>query len=954
MAFDPIQMSHPSPRDYISIRGARQHNLKNIDLTLPKRRIVVVTGPSGSGKSSLAFDTIFAEGQRRYMESLSSYARQFLERMDKPDVDLIAGLAPAIAIEQQSLSKNPRSTVATQTELYDHLRMLYAQIGKTISPISGRTVSRDTPRSVANTLQSTLPDGTRFFLTFPIPKHHLSWLGVDVLFERGFHRLLLVHEKHLEFVDPEKVRAHAEQERINLDSALFLLDRLVVRQGDEQITSRIADSVEAAFQEGDGYCSVIVPSPASMESVESRLDFSDRLECDGMHFPSLVPNLFSFNSPLGACPTCNGHGRTKGAVRDLVIPDQSLTLEEGTVAPFEGEPTWQEFKKRMLSFATGRGISTDTPYRDLSEVNKHLLWHGDGSYKGIFSFFKYLKEHLRRKAFRFHYNKFVAFGVCARCEGTRLRKEALYVQIGGKNIGEIINMTIREAKDFFNDLALTQYEQDVGGILLEEIRKRLRFLVDVGLNYVTLGRPSMSLSGGESQRIRLATALGSALVGALYVLDEPTIGLHPRDTLRLIRILERMRDLGNTVIVVEHDADVIRSANYIVDLGPESGMRGGKVIFDGSLDQMLLDNKSTTGTYLSGRKQIPVPSERRKPDWRSKVEVKGAYVNNLKQLDVAFPVGLITCVSGVSGSGKSSLVQETLYKGLEHNLGEYHVDPDPTPYQSISVPSNLWHVRMVDQSPIGRSSRSNLVTYVKAFEVIRSIFAKTDQAQIHRYTPGHFSFNVPGGRCEECRGEGTIRVQMQFLADLYLPCEECSGTRYKESTLDVLYKGKNVYDVLNMSVDEALEFFYDSPRLCQLLMPFKTIGLGYITLGQPSPTLSGGEAQRIKLASCIAHRVDRRTLYVFDEPTTGLHFVDIQKLIFAFQQLTDAGHTVVVVEHNLDMLKCADYIIDLGPEGGNDGGYIVAAGTPEEVAQIPESHTGRFLRPLLASRKVIA
>lgn len=945
-------MSHPSPRDYISIRGARQHNLKNIDLTLPKRRIVVVTGPSGSGKSSLAFDTIFAEGQRRYMESLSSYARQFLERMDKPDVDLIAGLAPAIAIEQQSLSKNPRSTVATQTELYDHLRMLYAQIGKTISPISGRVVSRDTPRSVANTLQSTLPDGTRFLLTFPIPRHHRSWLGVDVLIEKGFHRLLLVYEKHLEFVDPEKVRALAQEERIDLDSALFLLDRLVVRQSDEQTTSRMADSVEAAFQEGDGYCSVIVPSPASIDSVESRLDFSDWLECDGMHFSSLVPNLFSFNSPLGACPSCNGHGHTKGAVLDLVIPDQSLTLEEGAVAPFEGEPTWHEFKERMLSFARGREISIHTPYRDLSKVHKHLLWHGDGFYKGVFSFFNYLQEHLRRKAFRLHYNKFVAFGACARCEGARLRKEALYVQIGGKNIGEIIKMTIREAKEFFDDLALTQHEQDVGGILLEEIRKRLRFLVDVGLDYVTLGRPSTSLSGGESQRIRLATALGSALVGALYVLDEPTIGLHPRDTLRLIRILERMRDLGNTVIVVEHDADVIRSANYIVDLGPESGTRGGQVIFNGSLDQMLRDNKSATGTYLSGRKRIPVPHERRKPDWTSKVEIKGAYINNLKQLDVAFPVGLITCVSGVSGSGKSSLVQETLYKGLKHYMGGYKMEPATTPYKSINVPSNLWHVRMVDQSPIGRSSRSNLVTYVKAFEVIRKIFAKTDQAQILRYTPSHFSFNVPGGRCEECKGEGTIRVQMQFLADLYLPCEECNGTRYKESTLDVLYKGKNVYDVLNMSVDEALEFFNDSPRLCQLLMPFKTIGLGYVTLGQPSPTLSGGEAQRIKLASCIAHRVDQRTLYVFDEPTTGLHFMDIQKLIFAFQQLTDAGHTVVVVEHNLDMLKCADYIIDLGPEGGADGGYIVATGAPEEVAQVPESHTGRFLRPLLASWKV--
>ena len=945
-------MSHPSPRDYISIRGARQHNLKNIDLTLPKRRIVVVTGPSGSGKSSLAFDTIFAEGQRRYMESLSSYARQFLERMDKPDVDLITGLAPAIAIEQQSLSKNPRSTVATQTELYDHLRMLYAQIGKTISPISGSIVSRETPRSVANTLQSTLPDGTRFFLTFPIPSYHRSWEGVDVLVERGFHRLLLIHEKQLEFVDPEEVRTPAEEERVDLDSALILLDRLVVRQGDEQTTSRIADSVEAAFQEGDGYCSVIVPSPASKDLVESRLDFSGWLECDGMDFPLLRPNLFSFNSPLGACPDCNGHGRTKGVTRNLVIPNQSLSLAQGAVVPFQGNENWLEFKEYMIACAQTNGIDIHAPYRDLPKAHKHMIWHGHGFYEGIFGFFEYLQKNVRRKLFKRHQTKFIDFGVCARCEGTRLRQEALYVHLGGRNIGQVIEMTIREAKEFFDNLAFTQYEQDVGGTLLDEIRKRLRFLVDVGLDYVTLGRASMSLSGGESQRIRLATALGSALVGALYVLDEPTIGLHPRDTLRLIRILERMRDLGNTVIVVEHDADVIRSANHIVDLGPESGARGGKVVFDGSLDQMLQHKESTTGAYLSGREQIPVPHERRKPDWTRQVEIKGAHANNLKQLDVTFPLGLITCVSGVSGSGKSSLVQETLYKGLEHKLGPHHLNSDTTPHESLSVHSSLWHVRMVDQSPIGRSSRSNLVTYVKAFDIIRDIFSKTDQAQIHRYTPGHFSFNVPGGRCEECKGEGTITVQMQFLADLYLPCEECNGTRYKESTLDVFYKGKNVHDVLNMSVDEALEFFNDSPRLCQLLTPFKTLGLGYVKLGQPAPTLSGGEAQRIKLANCIAHRVDQRTLYVFDEPTTGLHFVDIQKLVIAFQQLTEAGHTVVVVEHNLDMLKCADYIIDLGPGGGADGGYIVAAGTPEEVAQIPESHTGRFLKSLLASEAV--
>ncbi len=946
-------MSHLSPRDYITVRGARQHNLKGFDLTLPKRRLVVVTGPSGSGKSSLAFDTIFAEGQRRYTESLSSYARQFLERMDKPDVDYITGLAPAIAIEQRVLSKNPRSTVATQTEIYDHLRMLYAQIGKIISPISGREVTRDTPRSVANTLQNTLPDGTRFYLTCPAPDIGIKSLFIDVLKEKGFHRIIdRSEQKKIKILDLNQCHPQDLPELACL--SLILLDRLVVKKEDGKTTSRIADSVELAFREGNGDCFILIPSAKSRDVLESRLDFSKWLELDGMEFIEPHPKLFSFTSSLGACRSCNGYGRSKGLDQDLVIPDPTLSLSEGVFKPLEGSQ-WESSKKDMLNFARKMRIDPDMPYEDLSKAHKHVLWHGDGAgYGGIFGFFERLKRDLYKKTYRFHHAKFMGFGDCIQCNGARLCKDALYVRIGGKHIGEVMDMTIQEAKEFFDHLELSRYEQEASEVLLHEIRKRLRFLIDVGLEYITLGRLSETLSGGESQRIRLATALGSALVGALYVLDEPTIGLHPRDTLRLVNILKRMRDLGNTVIVVEHDPDVIRSADHIIDLGPESGSRGGELMFQGDIHEMLAHTGSTTGAYLNGHESIPLPEKRRRPDWNRSVEIKGANLHNLKNLDVKIPLEVITCVTGVSGSGKSTLVQEILYRGLKEHLESYFPSKDSLPYQSMKVHRSINAVQIVDQSPIGRSSRSNPVTYVKAFDVIRHLFARTPQSKLHNYQPGFFSFNIPGGRCEECDGEGTVTVEMQFLADLHLPCEECNGTRYSEEALHVLYNGKNIHDVLNLTVDEALEFFSDQPRLRKLLLPLQLIGLGYLKLGQPAPTLSGGEAQRIKLASCLVRQANYHVFYIFDEPTTGLHFVDVQKLVRAFEQLADAQHTVVIIEHNLDTLKCADHIIDLGPEGGSKGGRIVASGTPEEIARVPESHTGRFLAPLLAPKTVPA
>ncbi len=935
-----------SPRRFIVIRGARQHNLKDLDLDLPKGKLIVFTGPSGSGKSSLAFDTIYAEGQRRYVESLSAYARQFLERMDKPEVDLITGLAPAIAIEQKTTSKNPRSTVATQTEIYDHLRLLFARIGTTISPVSGEPVTKDSPRSVAETLAAALDDRTRFYLCFPFPSHKKSSVKkeLEVLRQRGFFRLVaLPTEKKAAAGATETVidlnETPPEKVRIARERLLVLVDRLAVKKGDEATLSRIADSVEQAFREGGGRCVALVAKGGP------RRDFSEFFERDGMRFEEPTPHLFSFNSPLGACPTCQGFGRVPGLDPDLIIPNPDLSIRQGAIAPFRTEQ-WNKHFRDLIRVAAEERIDIDAPYSLLSEREKAIVWEGQGEYAGIHGFFRFLEKHAYKMHYRIYHARFRGYTRCPECHGYRLRKEARYVKVGGLHIGEVSELTTKDAKAFFDDLTLTPHEEAVAGRVLAEIRKRLRYLVEVGLDYLSLDRLSQTLSGGESQRINLATSLGSSLVGSLYVLDEPSIGLHPRDTDRLIRILEHLRDIGNTVLVVEHDADMMRRADQIVDLGPGAGRLGGAVIFQGTYDELLRDESSLTGAYLSGRKKIETPKIRRPVDEDFALRLEGARQHNLKRLDVAFPLGVITCVTGVSGSGKSTLVHDTLYRALRRLKGQADGQKVGA-HDALRGHMLVDQVEMIDQSPIGRSPRSNPVTYIKAFDAVRALLANTYQARIRGYKPGYFSFNVPGGRCEVCQGEGVVKIEMQFLADLYLECEACKGKRFKQDILEIRLRGKNIDDILKMTVDEAAAFFADEAALAKKLKVLQDIGLGYLTLGQPSNTLSGGEAQRIKLAAHLGKSTKEHTLYIFDEPTTGLHFDDIRKLLAAFNRLVEAGHSVLLVEHNLDVIRCADYVIDLGPEGGRRGGFVVAAGTPEALAAHPESHTGRFLREVL-------
>ena len=935
------------PRHFLIVRGARQHNLKNVDLDLPKYRINVITGPSGSGKSSLAFDTIFAEGQRRYMESLSAYARQFLVRMDKPDVDYLGGLAPAIAIEQKALARNPRSTVATQTEIYDHLRLLFAQIGTTISPVSKEAVTRDAPRSVADALARRWDEGTRFYLAFPAS----SEMSLAQLRRLGYARLLYVAgtgTPHIMDV-PDQEKPPALQEKVYLvqENVYVLQDRLVIRKGDEANATRIADSVQQAYTRSGGYCIAV----QAREDGEVR-KFNEHFERDGVRFMEPTTHLFSFNSPAGACPTCKGFGRRKGLDSNLVIPDQTISLRAGAVAPFRDMKKWEIHNHHLMLAAMHNGINVDIPYYALPKAHKSIVWNGADPYIGILPFFQELQRKFHRKHYRFYHARYQGFTTCADCDGTRLRPEALYVQIGGLHIGQVLELTTKDAQRFFDRLLLTPFEEEVASILLGEIRKRLRFLVEVGLEYVTLDRPSQTLSGGESQRINLASSLGSSLVGSLYVLDEPTVGLHPRDTLRLINILKRLRDLGNTVLVVEHDAEVMRHADEIVDLGPGSGHRGGAVTYQGSYQGMLACETSLTGMYLSARRRIPVPEQRRTPDWSAAVTVANARAHNLKRLTVAFPLHVITVVTGVSGSGKSTLVHDTLYRGLRRLKGLSTGNAAPAAHDEIRGYDRFDRVEMVDQSPIGRSPRSNPVTYTKAFDGIRQLLAKTEQARLRGYRPGYFSFNVDGGRCEQCKGEGTTRVEMQFLADMFLECEECEGRRFRSEVLEVRYKGKNVDDILKLTVDEAVEFFSGSRAVTGRLRVLSEIGLGYLRLGQPATTLSGGEAQRIKLAAHLGAAAQEHILYIFDEPTTGLHFDDIRKLLLAFNHLVDKGHTVIVVEHNLDMIKAADWIIDLGPEGGFAGGSIVAQGPPELVAQEEASHTGRHLREILRKKNL--
>ncbi len=932
--------------DHIVIRGGRQNNLKNVDLDLKRDELIVITGPSGSGKSSLAFDTIYAEGQRRYVESLSAYARQFLERMDKPDADLITGLAPAIAIEQKTTSKNPRSTVATQTEIYDHLRLLFGRVGKTFSPTSGEEVTRDSPRSAAVDLQDSLADGTRFFLTFPLPSHKKTSLAqeLETLKARGFFRILLLptekqsakgkEESVIDLNEKDPASVRAARERL-----LVLVDRLVIKKGDDAHESRIADSVEQAFREGGGRCVVKVRGG-------ELLHFSEHFERDGLIFDEPTPHAFSFNSPLGACPTCQGFGRVTGLDPDLIIPNPDLSLRQGAIAPFRTEQ-WSKHFRELVRMAASEKIDIDKPYRILSDRVIKLVWDGAGDYIGINGFFRFLESRSYKMHYRIFHARFRGYARCPDCHGYRLRPEALYVQVDGHHVGEICELTIQDAFDFFERLRLTDHEEEIAGRVLEEIRKRLKYLVEVGLDYLTLDRLSQTLSGGESQRINLATSLGSSLVGSLYVLDEPSIGLHPRDTERLVRILENLRDIGNTVIVVEHEAAVMKRANQIVDIGPGSGVHGGEVIFHGSYQKLLKHGDSLTGAYLSGSREIEVPAARRQVVEQNVLSLENAREHNLKRLDVQFPLGMIVCVTGVSGSGKSTLVNDTLYQGLLRLKGGGDSNARVGAHSAIRGHMLVDAVEMIDQSPIGQSPRSNPVTYIKAFSAIRQTFAETYQAKVRGYRPGSFSFNVPGGRCEICQGEGVNKIEMQFLADLYLECEACGGRRYKQDVLEIRYRGKNIDDVLRMTVDEAADFFEDISSVNRKLRVLQDIGLGYLALGQPANTLSGGEAQRIKLASHLGSNRGPRTLYIFDEPTTGLHFDDIRKLLGAFNALVEDGHSVLIVEHNLDVIKSADWVIDLGPEGGRRGGFIVAEGAPEQIVHIDESHTGRYLAGLV-------
>ncbi|MBI4429010.1 MAG: excinuclease ABC subunit UvrA [Ignavibacteriales bacterium] len=927
---------NPSRITHITIRGARVHNLKNINLEIPRDRLIVMTGVSGSGKSSLAFDTIYAEGQRRYVESLSSYARQFLERMEKPDVDLIQGISPAIAIEQKTTTRNPRSTVATTTEVYDYLRLLFGRVGKTYCRACGNLVQRDTVTIVVERLFQEA-DGTKLFVMFPLHDHPGRSMKEEfqALKKRGFYRIVVDGE----LIDlNEKDFKGKEKKGVSV-----LVDRLVVRKNDQENQTRVTDSVETAFVEGDGYTFIYLLEEKRL------LKFTQHYECsnDGIRYEDPEPRLFSFNNPVGACPKCQGFGRSIGIDMNLVVPNPNKTIRQGAIQPWTF-PRWRENLSDLLRVSKQSGISVDIPFAKLNEKQLAVIMNGYDGFDGINKFFKFIE----RKSYKIHYRVFLSryrgYTTCDECGGSRLRKNALHIKVGDKTIHDVVKMTISEANEFFQGLKLSKYDTEVGKRILEEIKKRLRFLHEVGIGYITLDRLTMTLSGGESQRINLATSLGSSLRDSVYVLDEPSIGLHPRDNSKLINILKSLRDLGNTVVVVEHDEDMIRSADVVVDMGPRAGESGGEVVFCGNLEGLKQEPASLTASYLDGRLSIPTPKDRRK-DSEQSVFIRGAAENNLKNIDVRIPLNLFTCVTGVSGSGKSTLVHDILYAGLQKLKGIY--DSSVGKCLAIEGADNIQHVEMVDQSPIGRTPRSNPITYIKAFDLIRDLLSGTQAAKIRGFKPGHFSFNVPGGRCETCEGDGVQKIEMQFLADLYLTCETCKGKRFKKEVLDIRYRGKNVDDILKMTVTEAISFFAQSAegkRVARRLKVLDDVGLGYLRLGQPATTLSGGEAQRIKLAHHLAAtEAEGKTLFLFDEPTTGLHFDDIAKLLKCFDALVKAGHSILVIEHNMNVIKCADFIVDLGPEAGNEGGEIVATGTPEEIARSPKSHTGKFLRQYL-------
>ena len=920
---------------YIEIKGARVHNLKNIDLQIPRNKMVVITGLSGSGKSSLAFDTLYAEGQRRYVESLSSYARQFLGRMDKPDVDYIKGIPPAIAIEQKVNTRNPRSTVGTSTEIYDYIKLLYARIGRTYSPVSGNEVVRHDVTDVVNAITS-YPEGTKVILLSPFRLSKARTLAqeADLLQQQGFTRLEIDGEViRIADLDPT-LSAKKKVKEINI-----VIDRFAVSE-DEDLLSRAADSIQTAFYEGKGDC--IVRMISDKES--TLLNFSNRFEADGITFEEPTLHTFSFNNPIGACPLCEGYGKTIGIDEDLVIPNKSLSVYGEAIVCWKGEKM-SEWKDQLVMNSDQFNFPIHQPYYDLTSDQKRLLWTGNQHFQGLNSFFKMLEEQSYKIQYRVMLSRYRGKTICPECEGTRLKKEASYIKIGGKAVSDLVNQPVDQLASFFNGLQLSDHDKVVSDRLLIEINNRISFLCDVGLGYLTLNRLSSSLSGGESQRINLATSLGSSLVGSMYILDEPSIGLHSRDTVRLIKVLRKLQHLGNSVIIVEHDEEIIRDADMIIDIGPLAGTHGGEVVFQGTHEELALDNKSLTAKYINGIEKIDLPLIRRK--WNNYIEIIGARENNLKGIDVKFPLNTLTVITGVSGSGKSSLVKKILYPALTKYLGGYgDKTGDHTRLQGdISL---ITAVEFVDQNPIGKSSRSNPVTYLKTYDDIRKLFADQQASKINGFTASHFSFNIDGGRCEECQGEGEIKVEMQFMADIHLTCESCNGKRFKADVLDVKFKEKSIYDILQMTVDEAIIFFsendkHEGKKIAKKLMPLQDVGLGYVKLGQSSSTLSGGESQRIKLASFLAKEKDTPTLFIFDEPTTGLHFHDIRKLLDAINALISRGHTVLIIEHNTEVIKVADWIIDLGPEGGETGGYKVFEGTPEELVKCDASYTGKYL-----------
>lgn len=919
-------------QQFIHVKGARVHNLKNIDVKIPHGKITVITGLSGSGKSSLAFDTLYAEGQRRYVESLSSYARQFLGKLNKPETDFIKGISPAIAIEQKVISSNPRSTVGTTTEIYDYLKLLFARVGKTISPVSGREVKKHTVSDVIDVIKS-LEEGTKAYILAPI--HSFEKYGMErqlkLLKDQGYARLLLGKE----VIDLDDITPQTK----NITEARILVDRIKSTRYDEEALVRLADSIALAFAEGDGNCELF------LTDTEELLTFNNRFELDAIEFTEPSEHFFTFNNPFGACKTCEGFGSVIGIDPKLVIPDTSLSVYQNAIACWKGE-TMGEYLKDLVNNAAKFKFPIHRSVEELTPEEYQLLWDGNDYFTGLTAFFKFLETQTYKIQYRVMLSRYRGKTLCPDCRGTRLRKDTNYVNVGGKTITDIVLMPVEEAYSFFDALELESHEAQISKRLMPEITNRLRFLTEVGLGYLTLNRQSNSLSGGESQRINLATSLGSSLVGSMYILDEPSIGLHPRDTQKLVQVLKHLRDLGNTVIIVEHEEDIMEAADEILDIGPMAGVYGGEVVFQGNHAALINQPNSLTAQYLTGEKVIPIPAKRRRT--KDKISITGAKENNLKNINIDFPLHSLVCVTGVSGSGKSTLVKDILYPAVRQYLGQFG---DYTgEFKSVSGDLKMVKaIEFVDQNPIGKSSRSNPVTYVKAFDDIRELFSRIPLAKTRGYKPGFFSFNVEGGRCEMCEGEGQVTVGMQFMADVHLLCEACNGSRYKQETLEIEFNGKNISDILNLDIQTALEFFKASndklaEKIVSKIQPLFDVGLGYLKLGQSSSTLSGGEAQRVKLASFLSKGDNSpSTLFIFDEPTTGLHFYDIEKLLVAFQRLVDAGNSIIVIEHNGDVIKCADWIIDIGPEGGNKGGNIVFTGTPEEIIKVTESYTGKFL-----------